>query len=216
MDYYDTKNKIRMTQFDLARRGLPQDIKALAFQGVYPIRYEAPAFNANFYTSAPAEITLENGFAVQHFDVVPLPLDTAKKNLRDAVTARRWQAETGGIDVAGVRVLTGVDDQNRISTAIQGVRDAGIAEVDFKASSGWVKLTLDQLIGIAGAIAEHVQACFSKERELHEAVDAAQDVEELADLDIEHGWPNEFVEETPAAEESAVDGETPNESNTQA
>jgi hypothetical protein len=70
------------------------------------------------------------------------------------------------------------------------MRDAGLTSVDFKAASGWVELTLDQLVAIAGAIAEHVQACFSRERALHEAVDAAQSVAELAALDIESGWPN--------------------------
>lgn len=104
-----------------------------------------------------------------------------------------------------VRINTGIDDQNRISSALQGMADAGIAEVDFKAESGWVKLTLEEMKGIAAMIAGHVQACFSKERALHEAIDAASTMEELQAIDVNAGWPGmeEPGEEDPRVAESA-------------
>ena len=39
---------------------------------------------------------------------------------RERATALRWERETGGITVGGVRVLTGIEDQNRIATALIG------------------------------------------------------------------------------------------------
>ena len=40
-------------------------------------------------------------------------------------------------------------------------------------------------------IAEHVQLCFTRERELHEAADACTDVSMLAAINIEADWPGQ-------------------------
>lgn len=118
----------------------------------------------------------------------PLPEPTLEELkaalLRDA-TAARWQHETGGISVAGVRVLTGIEDQNRIASALIGAPET----VDFKADSGWVRLTLLELQGIAAAITAHVQACFSAERAHHEAIEALPDVPAAQDYNTSEGWP---------------------------
>ena len=112
-------------------------------------------------------------------------LDDAKQQLREQATALRWGHETGGTTVGGVRVLTGIEDQNRIASVLIGAP----ATLDFKAESGWVTLTLEQLQGIAAVIAAHVQACFSAERAHHEAIDALETLEEVQEYDIETGWP---------------------------
>ena len=47
-------------------------------------------------------------------------------------------------------------------------------------------------LGIAAAIALHVQACFSAERAHHEAIAAASDAD-LYGYDINTGWPSNGV-----------------------
>lgn len=99
------------------------------------------------------------------------PMTAAK--LKDTVTAYRWEVETGGITLpGGVRVATGIDDQNRITSVVANAERAGLEQVDFKAAEGWAKVTLAELQAIATAVALHVQACFSAERMHHEAIDA--------------------------------------------
>ena len=115
-----------------------------------------------------------------------LTLEELKQQLRERATALRWQHETGGIDIGGGRVLTGIEDQNRIATALIGAP----ATLDFKAESGWVTLTLAELQGIAAAIAAHVQACFSTERAHHEAIDLLETREDIDTYDVESGWPS--------------------------
>ena len=119
--------------------------------------------------------------------------------LKAIVTAFRWQVETGGITLpTGVRVATGIDDQNRITSVVANAERAGLDEVDFKAAEGWAKVTLAELQAIATAVARHVQACFSAERAHHDAIDAltAQHKEDpealqaaLDDYDEAQGWP---------------------------
>ncbi len=127
------------------------------------------------------------------------PLITAE-SLKAIVTAFRWEVETGGITLTtGVRVATGIDDQNRITSVVANAERAGLDEVDFKAAEGWAKVTLAELQAIATAVARHVQACFSAERDHHEAIDALvaqlQDAPEalqaaLDGYDESQGWPS--------------------------
>ncbi len=122
------------------------------------------------------------------------------ETLKALVTQKRWQVETGGISLpTGVRVATGIDDQNRITSVVANAERAGVAEVDFKAGNGWARVTVAELQAIAAAVALHVQACFSAERAHHEVIDAlvAQyegDAEglqaALGSYDIESGWPS--------------------------
>lgn len=122
------------------------------------------------------------------------------ESVKAMVTAQRWNIETGGITLhTGVRVDTGIDDQNRITSVIANARLAGLTEVSFKAGSGWVTLTLAELEGVAASIAMHVQQCFNAERAHHEAIDTlqqlhAEDAEALQQAleayDIEQGWPS--------------------------
>jgi hypothetical protein len=119
--------------------------------------------------------------------------------LKDAITQKRWEVETGGVTLpTGVRVATGIDDQNRITSVVANAERAGLEQVDFKAAEGWAKVTLGELQAIATAVALHVQACFSAERAHHEAIDAlviqhqgdAQALQAALDgYDESQGWP---------------------------
>lgn len=119
----------------------------------------------------------------------------AKAALKGRATALRWQHETGGITLpGGIQIATGTGDQNRITTVIANAKLAGVTSVDFKAASGWVTLTIEQVEGIAAAIALHVQACFSTERKHHEDIDSAS-FEDLQSYSIGGGWPVSIEEQ---------------------
>lgn len=120
----------------------------------------------------------------------PRTLGDRRQGLRDLITHRRWEIETGGITLlGGVRVLTGKADQDRITSVIVNASAAGIDAVDFKADSGWVRLNLEALRDLARGIALHVQACFSAERAHHEAIALLGSIEEVDAYDMSQGWP---------------------------
>ena len=120
----------------------------------------------------------------------------ASQSLADALMAEatrlRWQRETGGITIGSARIATAIDDQNRITSVVANAQLAGLAQVDFKAESGLVTLSLAEITAMAAAIAAHVQGCFSAERAHHEAIAAlaaAGDTEALRAYDVKVGWP---------------------------
>lgn len=123
-------------------------------------------------------------------------VDQKRADLVRRVTAKRWEVETGGITCpGGIRVLTGRTDQDRITSVIVNAGAAGIEAVDFKADSGWVQLTLEEVQGIARAVALHVQACFSAERTHHEAIAALATEVEIDAYDVTAGWPSSTTEQ---------------------
>lgn len=129
----------------------------------------------------------------------PFSVELAVGELKSKITQMRWEVETGGITLpSGVRVATGIDDQNRITSVVANAERAGLEQVDFKAADGWAKVTLAELQAIATAVALHVQACFSAERAHHETIDAlvsqhqgdAQALQAALDgYDESQGWP---------------------------
>lgn len=122
--------------------------------------------------------------------VDPRTLEQHKDGLRAGLAQRRWEAETGGLTLeSGLRVLSGRADRDGISSLILTSEAAGIETVDFKAASGWVHLTLDGIRDIAQAIALHVQACFSAERAVSEAIDALDSVTAAEAFDVSAAWP---------------------------
>ena len=192
MDYYSEHEGRVYTEVELRLMGITEGEAASAL-GLSPLRYVMPDYDVGLYTVEPdGDPFFDGQVYVQKVGTVPRPLEVARTEVKRRATAHRWAVETGGISVANYgRVLTSIEDQNRIATAIQGCTSANIQEVDFKGADGWVSITREMLTQISVLIAEHVQLCFTRERELHEAADACTDVSMLAAINIEADWPGQ-------------------------
>ncbi|XWO58931.1 DUF4376 domain-containing protein [Pseudomonas luteola] len=103
----------------------------------------------------------------------------------EAIAARRYEEETKGITVNGIRIDTGRDSQ----ALITGAALASMLDSDYscrwKTSSGFIELSAKQIIGIASAIRAHVQACFDNEADLTDAVEKGT----YQDSMLDQGWP---------------------------
>ncbi len=107
-----------------------------------------------------------------------------------ALAAIRWEKETGGVVINGVRIDTSRESQNMIDGAYSYASRHLDEMIDFKSADGWISLNAPTVILIADAVAAHVQRCYTHERRLSEEIDRlANDAEALAALDLEAGWP---------------------------
>jgi len=61
--------------------------------------------------------------------------------------------------------------------------------IDWNGTACWVRLDQAAVEAIAAAVGHHVEACFSRERELAEQVAAGQSVAQMEAVDISAGWP---------------------------
>ena len=101
------------------------------------------------------------------------------------IAARRFQAETGGVTVQGIPVNTERDSQSLLTgAAFAASLDPGY-HIKWKAATGFVDLSAQQIIGVASAVRAFVQACFNREAEL---LDAVVDGSITAEM-LEEGWP---------------------------
>lgn len=121
-------------------------------------------------------------------------MTTAEKAARDAliveqwtaqIAARRFEVETGGVTVAGVKLNTERDSQSLLTGAAFAASIDPDYRIKWKAETGFVDLTGEQILGIASQVRAFVQACFNREAELLGAVADGSITAEM----LEEGWP---------------------------
>jgi hypothetical protein len=162
--------------------------QAFARAGInYPaewLRALSPAERAAF---GLAEIPEPAPFDERYFFAAgePKPLAEVKAAKLAALAAIRFARETGG--TGGMR--TDRESQSLIvGAALAATLDPNYT-VEWKSTAGWVTLNATQLLAAAQAVRAHVQACFSNERVLAEAIDAAADPSGVMAIDLGQGWP---------------------------
>lgn len=181
--------------------------KLINWQHVYPIDI-ASVGNAEAWL-----IGAGGPFAGGAMLTEPTTPDEKRQALLARATAQRWTVETGGLILPdGTRVLTGKADQDRITSVLVNATAAGIEEVDFKADSGWKRLSLDAVRGIACLVARHVQQCFTAERVHHETIAALPDLAAIDVYDVTQGWPPVDLR-TPEEHEQPDEPQGPDEPN---
>lgn len=133
----------------------------------------------------------DHAYVEQDGEIAPPSLDYLKSQVKREVTALRWLHETSGLTLPnGIHILTAKDDQERVNSVLTNMERYQVTEVDFKSASGWVRATYDDVKGIGAAIMQHVQTCFSAEREHHDAVDALDSIEAVTAYDYAPAWPS--------------------------
>jgi len=91
--------------------------------------------------------------------------------LLDYASNLRLEKEIGGVEIGGMVVAT--DDRSKalINGAFNMVTTDPSIVLKFKVASGFVDLDAAAVTAIAMAVGAHVQSCFAKEAEAHEAID---------------------------------------------
>lgn len=151
---------------DWLRRASPQDREALGLIELAP----PPAFDERWYF-APGEAR---------------PLDAIKAARFAELASIRFGYETAG--VAGLR--SDRESQALLTGAALAATLDPEYTVDWKGEGGWTTLDAVQLLAAAQTVRGHVQACFSNERVLAAAIDAAPDMDAVLAVDLGQGWPS--------------------------
>ena len=103
----------------------------------------------------------------------------------DQIAARRFEVETGGVTMAGVQINTERDSQSLLTGAAFAASIDPDYRIKWKAETGFVDLSAQQIIGVASAVRAFVQACFNREAELLGAVADGSITSQM----LEEGWP---------------------------
>jgi len=160
----------------------------LASYGVYPVKdTPAPSVSDTEVAYHTGNIVEVNGEWEREWTVRPktqAELDEDLKKKKAAIKARRDEAINAGTVIGGITVATDDLSQQRITGAALAATLDPSTIVKWKLPDDtFVTLDSIQIIGIAQGVRAHVQACFDRESELLDALDAG------TAYDIEAGWP---------------------------
>ena len=151
--------------------------------GIVPADVFVPGLAAQF---EPVPDEVQAGWRLSDGEwIAPPPAPEPLPDWPALIASRRYDAETAGIDLNGMRIDTGRDSQALITGAtVQAMLDPAYS-LRWKTPAGFVDLTAEQIIGVARAARAHVQACFDREAELLDALEAGTFAPEMLD----QGWP---------------------------
>ena len=122
-----------------------------------------------------------------HLSTAATKAAAAKQATIEAIASARYDHETAGTTASGVAVFTDRTTQMKLTgAAIRAERDPSYS-VDWKQSDGtYVELSAVQLIAIADAVGDYVQACYSREAVLLAALADGS----YTDAMLVEGWPS--------------------------
>lgn len=108
-----------------------------------------------------------------------------------AIRDRRWTHEQAGFIGPAGPVRTDDKTQSKLTGAlVMFGRDTSLSTLDWELAPGvWATVTEADVAGMGVLVGQHVQACFTRSRELSEAVLAAGTHAGLNAIDITAGWP---------------------------
>lgn len=155
--------------------------------------FKKPVADWDAYAQAAKWCNANNARIVDYPDryeveAVPAPpeptLDELKAQKKAAIAAARYEAEIAGTTVNGILLDTGRDSQALITGAALAAVIDDEYSLNWKTTAGFIHLSAPEIIAVAQSVRAHVQSCFDREGELVALVDAAQTLEDLAEIDI--------------------------------
>jgi len=128
-----------------------------------------------------------------------ISIESAKAQAKSEISQKRYEVETGGIFLNNKFYATDRDSQSAISrmtgtiswkaatTVIKDVvqEDESTVETTFISDSEFVDTDMDAL---KTAVAAHVANAYAKEKELLTAINAADDIAALRQVNLTSGW----------------------------
>ena len=144
-----------------------------------------PEFNTKIQFLSGPHYEVVGDVVVGAYRVEDKNIDVVKTELKDKIANDRYEKEIAGFTLPnGVKIRTDQVSQAKISGAFNFMQLKNNAEIDWKAENGWVKLKKADIEATATAVAEYVQVCFSKEKQLSSAIDLCTSLEQLDSLDL--------------------------------
>ncbi|WP_181381826.1 DUF4376 domain-containing protein [Pseudomonas prosekii] len=117
--------------------------------------------------------------------IVKLPATQTRPDYLVLIADVRYRHEIGGITLAGMAIDTDDRSKTLISgSALKAMRDPDYV-LRWKTPAGFVDLPAAQVLMIADAVSDHVQACFNRESALLDALESGTFNEKM----LNEGWP---------------------------
>lgn len=133
-----------------------------------------PMFDSRYQKAECGEVVENDGVYSSDWVLSYLELDFNAR--AELIADKRFSVETGGVNVFGTDIPTDRHTQQVLTAMyVRAMADSGYA-VKFKTSNGFIDLVASQIIAIAGAVHDHVQAAFDREGELLARLEGGENI----------------------------------------
>lgn len=163
------------------------DLTDIGYFTIEPVA--APVLNPGERVTAGDPEEYATGQWRETWMVTAIPVSELRQTKLSELAALRYQHETAGITFSNATIETNRESQALITGAWSFSQLNPAVLIDWKGVTGWVQIDAATISAIAGAVAAHVQSCFSTERVHAEAISALETSEAVSEYDITAGWP---------------------------
>lgn len=160
----------------------------LKVYGWYPVIIENDVYDSRIQIRTGPSYYLINDKLMYSYSLIDIDFSEVLSTKLKELASKRFEVETGGVDVGGSIILTDRESQAQITGAYNAAKNGLLSTLNFKASSGWITLTAAEMIAIGEAVYAHVQRCFNIEKQHSEAISLLTTAKEVADYDINTLW----------------------------
>jgi len=149
-------------------------ILPVEFQQEPPFNSKIEILHGPFWEFTPEK-------AIGHYEVVPMPIEAVKNQLKSQAAAERYARETKGvkIEIQGVEITVDTDRNSRNVFAQRLIITNENDTLAWKFPEAWMTLSKTELTSIVVAGAEHVQQQFDWEKEKVAEIEACTTLEKL-------------------------------------
>lgn len=166
-DAEDLRNQYRHIMFDFTDPEIVGEVLESIGKAVLNMP-DQPMFDSRYQKVEVGEITENEGVYSSSWilSYIEFPPEDDLKIRRELIANKRFEVETGGIEIGGVKIPTNRETQQVLAAMyVRAIADSGYT-VKFKSENGFVDLMAEQIIAIASAVHDHVQQSFNRESDL--------------------------------------------------
>ncbi|UVM37696.1 DUF4376 domain-containing protein [Pseudomonas sp. B21-017] len=161
-------------------------------EGIHEIPSSAVALDADLFLKITQETDGVWGLGANG-EITKQPFPEVAPDYPAMIASERYKREGVGITVDGSVIDTTRDGQALIAgAAVSAILDPAY-RCNWKTAAGFIELNAPQLIAIATAVREHVQACFDRELALLRAIETGSYSSDM----LTEGWPDSLTPPEP-------------------
>lgn len=153
---------------------------------IFPIQgTENPPFNPKIEMLHGPFWEITDSVAISSYEVVKMPVDAVKNNLKAVAAGERWRKETSGVkvNINGTEYSFGSDKETR--SVLQHALATDTDQFNWKfGTDNWVTLSKNDITTIISTILTHVQECFDWEYSKINEINSCTTLEELDAIEI--------------------------------
>jgi hypothetical protein len=117
-------------------------------------------------------------------EITPKSVEQVKQQKLQEIATKRYEKETGGITLGESKITTDRQTQATITSALLRLQRKPEELIDWKGEAGWTQLNKAAVEVIADAVGDHVQACFTAEKNAVQALEALSTFDEVIGFEI--------------------------------